>query len=176
MAILQAARELLQTGGPDLVTHAQVAVEANVSRTTVYKHYPSRAALIRAAIEVGTPFEQERSGDLREDLFAFVEHLVEEFSDDHRSRMFLVFMERAMSDPELAQVRDEMSCVGADLFRELIEDGIATGRLRADLDVDLAQASLLGAFMYRRFMSNEPIDHEGARRVVDAFIAQHAPR
>ena len=176
LAILDAARELLQTDGPDAVTHAQVAAAANVSRTTVYKHHPTRADLIRAAIEVGKPFGDQRTGDLRTDLSNFVGHLVEEFADDDKARAFAAFMERALSDPELAGVRDEMMCDGVDQFADLMRAGAAAGVLCADIDVDLALSGLVGTFIFRRFMTNQPVDEEVAGRVIDHFLEQYAPR
>ena len=174
-AIIDAARELLQTEGPDAVTHKQVAAVANVSRTTVYKHHPTRADLIRAAIEVGHPLFNEPTGDLRTDLSNFVGKLVEEFADDDRARSFAAFMERAQCDPELACVRDEMTCHGSNYFGDLVRTATAAGELRPDIDIELALAGLVGTFIFRRFMANQPVDDEVATRVIDQFLAQHAP-
>ena len=70
-AIEEAARQLLDEGGPDAVTHVNVASTAHVSRTTVYNHWPSQADLLRDTIEslgkvmVGV---DQLTGELRVDL------------------------------------------------------------------------------------------------------------
>ncbi len=54
--------------GPSAITHANVATAANVSRTTVYNHWPTREDLLRATIDsIGTvtPALDDLTGSLR---------------------------------------------------------------------------------------------------------------
>lgn len=176
-AIVDAARDLLEAGGPDAVTHGNVARRARVSRTTVYKHHGTRADLLRAAVDhVGEPTQRELTGDLEADLRAFVAHLVEDLADDHRALVFATFMERSLQDPEVATVRDGMMCEATQHFDAMVRAGVESGRLRADLDVDLALAGLVGTFLFRRYMAGRPADAAVADRVVSTFLEQNAPR
>lgn len=52
-AILAAARDLLDEGGPDLVTMQAVAVRVGIRAPSLYKHVASRGALLRAVAEDG---------------------------------------------------------------------------------------------------------------------------
>jgi AcrR family transcriptional regulator len=52
-AILAAARDLLDEGGPDAVTMQAVAVRVGVRAPSLYKHVVSRDALLRAVAEDG---------------------------------------------------------------------------------------------------------------------------
>jgi AcrR family transcriptional regulator len=176
-AILDAARELLMSEGPDAVTHAQVAANANVSRTTVYKHHPDRGALILATIEqVGRPFPEDLTGDFRTDLLAFLDDLVNDLSNDQHTKAFATLIERAQHDPEIAGVRDQIMCDGIDHFQMMMKRAIERGDLRDDIDLELAMSGLLGTFFFRRFMANQPVDHALAERVVDHFITTYSPR
>ncbi len=47
-AILTAAGELLEEGGPEAVTLRSVGAAAGVSRSAAYRHYEDKAALLRA--------------------------------------------------------------------------------------------------------------------------------
>ena len=49
--IVAAARALLESGGPETVTMQAVAAAVGVRAPSLYKHVPSRAALLRAAAE-----------------------------------------------------------------------------------------------------------------------------
>jgi AcrR family transcriptional regulator len=174
-AILDAARDLLMASGPDAVTHSHVATHARVSRTTAYKHYPTRADLLRATIEhVGRPLPVELTGDIATDLRSFVADIVDDLGKDEHSRAFITLMERAQHDPEIAAVRDGLVCEVEEQFRAMVADAVAAGRLRDDTDVEIAMAGLMGAFFFRRFMANAPVDVGYTDRVVADFLRSYA--
>ena len=78
-AIMEAAADLMMADGPTEVTHVNVAAAANVSRTTVYKHYPTRADLLRSTVEAtgkSVPDPADFTGDVRADLERFFADLV----------------------------------------------------------------------------------------------------
>jgi AcrR family transcriptional regulator len=176
-AVLDAALRLLQAGGPDAVTHAQVATEAGVSRTTVYKHFPSRADLLRATIEqYGRPLDLQPSGHLRDDLRGLLTAVVTDLADERRSRAFAAMMERATCDPEVASVRNALVCEGLAVFRQILERAIAEGVLRPDLDIDLAVAGFLGTVVFRRFMIDDPVRLEEVDHIVDTFLDAYGAR
>lgn len=174
-AIEQAARDLLHEGGPDAVTHVNVASAANVSRTTVYKHHPTRASLIRAAIEIEDPFAVEFTGDLRTDLMAMIGHLVDDLADEEKARMFATFLERSYSDPELHHAADDMVCRGRQWLTHAIDHGVHSGQIREGVDPSYVMAGLIGTFLFRSLLSNEPVNREVAADVIDHFLAHHAP-
>ncbi len=176
-AVLTAAYDLLIADGPDAVSHGPVAAAAKVSRTTVYKHFPTRGELLRSTIEVmGKPVPSELTGDLRTDLQRLLSDLVADLADDQRTRAIAAMIERAQHDPTVAAVRDDIVCEGQEQFRTIVEHGIASGELRADIDADLAMSGLVGTFFFKRFMAGEPIDDDLAARAVDAFVANHSAR
>jgi hypothetical protein len=52
----------------------------------------------------------------------------------------------------------------------VIQEGVATGEFREDIDVDLAAQTLLGALFYRRLMSDQPLDPGHADDVVKTVL------
>ena len=175
-AILQAAEELLMEGGPDAITHANVAERANVSRTTVYTHHPTREELLRVTVESRRPdILIELTGDLRSDLLAGLNGLAKDLGDEQRKRIFATVLERSHHDPAMATVRKESVGRASMLFTGLLRRAVEEGKLRSDLDADLAMASLVGIFFFKRFLLDEPVPPEMVERIVDDFIRTNAP-
>jgi len=178
-AVLDAAAELLTTDGPSAVTHAGVAAAANVSRTTVYNHWPTREDLLRATIDsVGkiTPVLDDLSGSLRDDLGMMCEHLIADLTDDQRAPMIANMMERALHDPTVSMVRNEFIESFERVFRVVIETAVAKNELRSDIDTQRSMASLLGSFVFARFMSPDGFDRAVAEATLDEFVRINAPR
>ncbi len=100
--VIAAAAELLMDDGPGAITHANVASAANVSRTTVYNHWPTREDLLRATIDsIGkaTPDVDDLTGSLRVDLEILCQQLVSDLIDEQRAPMIANMMETGASRP-----------------------------------------------------------------------------
>jgi AcrR family transcriptional regulator len=178
-AVIEAASDLLVADGPSAITHANVAAAANVSRTTVYTHWPTQADLLRDTIEsLGkVPIRPDQlTGSLRPDLALLCEHIVNDLVDEQRAPMIVNMMERALHDPTVALVRDEFLGAFADVFRTVISRAVDAGELRADIDADRSMAALLGSFLFARFMSRDGFDRTYADAVLDDFVRINAPR
>ena len=67
-AVLEAGVTILFAKGPEAVTHAAVASDARVSRTTVYKHCPSAATCSSTCLASRAAQAVDPSGDLRADM------------------------------------------------------------------------------------------------------------
>jgi AcrR family transcriptional regulator len=179
IAVIEAACELLLVDGPSAITHANVAAAADVSRSTVYNHWPTREALLRAAIESihdDPPRLDDLTGSLRHDLGVLFEPLTRDLVDDQRAAMIATMMQRVLFDPEVVTIRDEFLLEFTDLVEQVLRTGIDAGALRPDLDIDHAIGSLLGSCLYRRFMSNAEFDARAVDGILDEFVRLHAPR
>lgn len=178
-AVIEAAADLLTNEGPSAVTHANVAAAANVSRTTMYNHWPTQADLLRDTIEslgkVPVRIDQ-LSGVLRADLELLCAQLVNDLTDEQRAPMIVNMMERSMHDPTVAAVRNEFFQAFSGTFRHVITTAVERNELRHDIDVDRASASLFGGFLFARFMSPDGFDHHVADAMLDDFVHVNAPR
>jgi AcrR family transcriptional regulator len=177
-AVIEAACELLMMDGPAAITHVNVAVAAGVSRSTVYNHWPTREALLRATIESihdDTPRVDDLTGALRHDLGVLFAPLARDLADDQRAAMIATMMQRILFDAEVVAIRDQFLGEFTSLLALVLQRGIAAGELRADLDVDHAIASLMGSCLFRRFMSSARFDDRAVEAVLDEFVRVHAP-
>jgi AcrR family transcriptional regulator len=165
--------------GPSAVTHANVANSANVSRTTVYKHWPTRADLLRSTIEaIGktSPPVTSLTGEVRADLELLFRHVIDDLEDDQRAPLMAIMMERALHDPTVTAVRDGLIADFEPIFRTIIRSAIETSDIRRDIDIEIALASIMGSFLFIRFMSTQQFDATTAGRVLDDFVKVNRPR
>lgn len=178
-AVVEAASALLLSDGPDAVTHARVAEVTTYSRTTLYKHWPTRADLLRSAIEkIGSHElpEGDLTGSLRKDLQRLLGGLVRDLGNETTANLIITMLERAQHDPSVATVRDQMRSEIEESFDAVFAAAVESGELRPDLDGRRAMASLAGSLFFIRFLADESIDDALAERIVDDFVATNAPR
>jgi len=177
-AVLDAAVALLFDGGPDEITHAKVAAAAEVSRTTVYKHYPQRSDLLHATLEaIGkhVPTASELTGRARDDLITLLNNLASDLRDEGRTKMIAVMIERALHDDTVGTVRDRFIAELVETVTAIVRRGEKTGELRPGIAPMQALGSMAGSLLFHRLLANETIDDQLVSNVVDAFIAAHAP-
>lgn len=129
-AILEAALALVGEIGYGQVTTDAIAARAQASKMTLYRKWPTKAALLAEALrrqsEDPRPAAAD-TGDLRSDLIATVDGIVRSLSADGRPSL-LTMAEAVRADPELR-----------DLIREQIY-----GRCAADGEVIAARAGRSG--------------------------------
>ncbi|MGK0274026.1 MAG: AcrR family transcriptional regulator [Ilumatobacter sp.] len=176
-AVLDAAVALLFDGGPDEITHATVAAAAEVSRTTVYKHYPQRSDLLHATLEaVGkhVPPASELTGIVRDDLVTLLSNLASDLRDEGRTKMIAVMIERALHDDTVGTVRDRFIAELVETFTAIVRLGEETGQLRAGVVPMQALGSMAGSLLFHRLLANEVVDDQLVADVVDSFVTAHA--
>ncbi len=177
--VIAAAVDLLMQDGPGAISHASVAAAANVSRTTVYNHWPTREDLLRSTIDSmdqSMPDADDLTGTLRIDLGILCRHLVGDLLDDQRAPLIANMMERALHDTVVESVRNQFLAEFRGLFELVLERARLAGELRDDIDVDRAMAALLGSLLFARYMSPGPFDQEVADALIDDFVCMNARR
>jgi AcrR family transcriptional regulator len=177
--VIAAAVDLLMQDGPGAISHASVAAAANVSRTTVYNHWPTREDLLRSTIDSmdqSMPDADDLTGTLRIDLGILCRHLVGDLLDDQRAPLIANMMERALHDTVVESVRNQFLAEFRGLFELVLDRATTAGELRDDIDVDRAMASLLGSLLFARYMSPGPFDQEVADALIDDFVCMNARR
>src|ERR1700733_2734147 len=79
--VLRETYRLLSEGGIGGVSIDEVSRRSGVSKTTIYRHWPSRSALLLdACSKIGGQAEQPDSGSLGGDVSMLAEKLAEELS------------------------------------------------------------------------------------------------
>jgi AcrR family transcriptional regulator len=171
-AILGAARELLEERGLKALSVDAIAARAGVSKATIYRWWPSKAAVVMDAFLAGTgprmPFPD--TGSAREDLRRQLRSVIRLFNEPRTRGPFVALIAESQHDPELARaLRERFIASRRAAAREVFARGQARRELRADLDVELAIDALYGALYYRLLVSGEPLRPRYADALLDQF-------
>ena len=159
-AILRAARALLDDGGIAAVTMEGVASRAGVGKPTVYRWWPDRHAVARAALmeaaAPAAPARRSRSAlpALQQQLQAFAQA----FSTT-AGRNVAMMIAASDGETELSKAfRNHFVLARREEGRVLLREAIANGELRRGLDIDAALDLLFGPLFFRLLMGHAPLD------------------
>ncbi|MFD6418212.1 TetR/AcrR family transcriptional regulator [Streptomyces sp. NPDC060194] len=151
--IVGAALQLLRERGPQGVTMEAVAQQSGSAKTTVYRRYRDRYALLRAALDFveGMP-EPPAELSTRERLGFLLGQFRHGLEDVVGMRAVAALL-RGDEDPEFSRAfRESVLQPRIDVLLAALRDGIAAGDLRADLDCPTVVSMLAGSFIARSAM------------------------
>lgn len=141
--VFRATVDLLRSAGTRAVTVEAVAARSGVAKTTIYRRYADRVAMLEAALDHYLPrADSLADADPRRGLVTLagaISATVEQLVGPSVATMLA-----ADDDPAVQVVRQRVVQPRYDQIVALLDGWKAAGRLRADLDVDLAAATLLG--------------------------------
>lgn len=172
-AILEAARDLLVSGGYDRMTIEAIAARAEVTRPTVYRRWSSKAAIVAEAVLAGyitTDSEPPAdTGDLEADLRSWLEYEFARLADPGRLALVRGLAAAATdSDVDASRLYDRFTGPNRALITARLTAGVERGQARADLDIDAAADAILGTMLYRSLIP-EPVPG-GAAGFLDLLL------
>lgn len=146
-SVLDAMRAALPTSGYESVTIEGLAEVAGVSKQTIYRWWPSKAAILGEALLTGSlpPVSLPMTSDLGADLRAL-------FSAQDGSET--VALARALiavtaTDPELgARLNERLAAPIREWTAERLSRGVASGEVRADVDAAVVADQLIALGSY----------------------------
>jgi len=98
-------------------------------------------------------------------------------ADPRRTREFALLLGEGQKYPRLlARYQETVVEPRHEVFRQVLRRGVATGELRAGIDVDAALFMLVGAVMVRGKYEPGVVSPQYATRVVDELLRGLAPR
>src|ERR1035438_8982275 len=129
MLILKAAVEELANVGYGGATIESIAARAGVGKSTIYRHWPDKLALIAGAFETFhvqmAPSTQ--TGSPRERIVSLVHHVAEVFVDSTFSICIPALIEGAERDLRLRTFHHHYSAERRQSLIDVITEGIAAG-------------------------------------------------
>ena len=134
--LLEAALALFVEAGPDVALEA-VARRAGVGIGTLYRHFPTREALVEAAYRSEVAHLHEAAEELLRErppdaaLAAFMDRFVEYAATKRGMKPMLMAVAESGSDV-FAEAGEQIRSAVA----MLVEAGVAAGTIRADVDAE----------------------------------------
>ncbi len=174
-AILEHALDELLEHGVASLSVDRIARAAEVNKTSIYRRWPTREALIEAALArvlSELSLQLEDTGSLRGDLVAMVT-TVARFMESPRGRALSRATLGASSDRPLMGVPTEGDGVAG--AATLFARAVARGEWRTDADPTVVLPALLGAITQRVIVERQDPTHAWAAALVDLFVRAVAP-
>lgn len=170
-AILAATQELLVERGYRQLTIEGIAARAGVGKQTIYRWWPSKAALVLEAYLTGAKAVQppEAHATTREDVRALLGWLIAVLAEPTGGHVVAGLVGDLQHDPDLAEgFHRDVVPARREAMLAALERGRERGEISADADLELAVDALHGAVFYRLLLSGEPLDADFA----DSLAAQ----
>ena len=151
--------ELSEVGYGSFTIEA-VAGRAGVGKSTIYRHWAGKPALVIDALERLNEQPRPESDDASppERVERLVRHFAEVSVDPVVSGCLVALIDAAERDTELRRLHHRYSAQRRQTLVTAIADGVAAGDFASQTDPELASLALIGAVLYRRVMTDNPID------------------
>ncbi|WP_330253427.1 TetR/AcrR family transcriptional regulator [Nocardia sp. NBC_00565] len=170
-AVLDAALQALAEHGPDGVSVAEVARQAGVHETSIYRRWGTREQLVMDALLAYSQRELPvpDTGTLREDLRTFLRS-VSTYLDSPLGKALARAMATSDDDETLAASRAQFWESRLELARVMIDRAVDRGDLPRDTDPTLTLELLIAPLHFRALLTRQPLDDDHAERMVDTLL------
>ncbi|MBL0888282.1 TetR/AcrR family transcriptional regulator [Myceligenerans indicum] len=173
-AILDAVLDLVaEHGSIGAITVEAVASRAGSSKATVYRRWPSKEALVAAAVESikAPPVLDLPHESVRDDLVRLLRGIRTDVSPAERRIMKCIMVE-SEDNPELARQQERLMTRRRRAGIEAVRYWMDRGELRADLDPALVAAALVSPMLTIMIYGHYPHlrTEDLAERLVDQLL------
>lgn len=174
--VLAATADLVIEVGVERLTIDEVAARSGVAKTTIYRHWPNKGALVAEAVHICmAPATPPPHGDLREGLLACFETAIRTGPETRVGEMMLSLLDAAQRDPELDRLLRGYQAERRRPILEVLEAARARGELAPDVDLELLVTLVAGPIVYTKLILREPITRDLVAKVVDAVLEGISP-
>jgi len=170
-ASLAAAYELLTEAGFSGVSFDEVSRRSGVAKTTIYRYWPTRSALVFDAVMQFAPrLPTPATGSLQGDLTALALALAQRLQTGRWSSALPSIIDAAERDTEVADLQSRTHAGMISGFSVIAARAQERGELDASFDVSELTAAIAGPIFYRRWFSHQEIDDAFVRGVVERAL------
>lgn len=170
--IFGATLGLLAEAGYHGLTMESVAARSGVNKTTLYRWWPSKDALLAAALADSNllTFEVPDTGTLRGDLAGIAAAIHRLLTDETTAPIAIAVLAAAPNRPQLATIGRLFFADRMERERPLFERAVERGELSRDADPVTIMDALAGAIWFRMLLRGEAITPDHLRAIVDLLL------
>jgi AcrR family transcriptional regulator len=178
-AILDAAAALVGEVGFAKMTMEGIAARAGVGKQTIYRWWPSKAAVVLDAFRReagGEPAPLPDTGDLAADLRVVLRATVDEYNTREVDRINRAFIAEVQHDEDFARaVTEDLLRPNMTAYKDRLLSARDAGEISADADLDVAVELLTGPLYHRWLLRTAPLTHAYVDVLVDMALRALRP-
>jgi len=172
-AVLATTHQLMSEAGLGGVSIDAVSKRSGVAKTTIYRHWPSRSALLLdACSKMGAKLEAPDTGSLKSDMTALATTMAGRLKSARWATIIPSVIDAAERDPEIASLHSRLHAGFMAPLRLVIERAQQRGELPRNQNPSYLIAAMVGPLFYRRWFSREPLDDQFIKSVVERAIGR----
>jgi AcrR family transcriptional regulator len=165
--VLGVTTELLFERGFAGASVDEISRRSGVAKTTIYRHWPTRADLLRDACStIGTPLDVPDIGSFEGDVTALMTNLAHLLRSAKWTSVLPSVIDAAERDPDIAEMYSRLQEGYSAPLQSIIQRAMQKGELPKTTDAALLIAALTGPLFYRRWFSREPLTSAFAKQIV----------
>lgn len=171
-AIFAATLELLAEQGYDGLTIESIASRSGVNKTTIYRWWPSKDAVLAAALVHSDllAFAMPDTGSLRGDLLALAREITQLLTGERTAPIVATVLAAAPRRPELAAVAHTFFAERLTREQPMFQRAIARAELPATADPAMIMDLLAGAIWFRILLRDQPMSSDYLSGAVDLVL------
>ena len=171
--VLTTTLDLLTEAGLGELTIDDISRRSGVAKTTIYRHWPNRSALVIDACSRMTDSEEAPpdTGSFEGDVRAILTNIAELLGTARWSSIVPSIVDVAEHDPAFADLHSRIQRGHAAPLRAALDRAALRGEIPSTADRDAVAAALLGPLFYRRWFSREQIDARFLDMIIRSTVA-----
>lgn len=171
--VLTTTLELLMEAGLGELTIDDISRRSGVAKTTIYRHWPNRSALVIDACSRMTDGGEAPpdTGSLDGDLRAVLMRIADQLGTARWSSVLPSIVDAAEHDAEFASIHSKIQHGHAAPLRTALDRAARRGEIPPAADRNGIVAALLGPLFYRRWFAREHVDAEFVEMIIRSALS-----
>jgi AcrR family transcriptional regulator len=171
-ALLTATLDLAAEVGISKLSMDELAERAGVSKGAIYRRWSSKEELVIDALRSAMrPLDEVDTGTLRSDLVLYLGELAERFREGRMNDVLPHLIEVACHDDTIRSSLDDYVQYRRTPLRAIFDRAVARGEL-GDVDIEALIDVVIGAFVYRRLLTNSEIGDAYIQRLLAVVLPE----